>query len=251
MCRMFGYVGNSRDDIVRLALALRRAAERDPLAPGKSGMQHKDGWGYVVYSDLSATPSYYRSPNAIFQDEVQVPEISGTAYAIFHARASTSVLTGDAKYSHPFRVGSEDASVFLAHNGSLKKELNANLIPPLDEPEKSVDSELGLKYVLQQQRNGLDLGAATGKLERFVWPNSALNLLVLDVPSKNKPRLSVKHYYNRNPDKDDRTRFYQIHHQSLRGGTAAFSSTLTLVDQGLGNAPLLETDELTPFAELS
>jgi predicted glutamine amidotransferase len=250
---MFGYVGDSRDDLVRLALALRRAAERDPLAPGQSGIQHKDGWGYVVYSDLSATPDYYRSPKAIFQDQVHVPEISGTAYAIFHARASTSMLTGDARYSHPFHVESEDASVFLAHNGSLKKELNGDLTPSLDEPEKSVDSELGLRYILQQQRKGLDLGAATGKLERFVRRNSALNLLVLDVPSKSKPKLSIKHYYNRNSDgqEEDRTRFYQIHHQSLRGGIAAFSSTLTLVDRGLSNAPLLGTDELTSFAELS
>jgi len=120
------------------------------------------------------------------------------------------------------------------------------------EPDKLVDSELGLKYILQQRRGGLDLRAATKRLESFTRPNRALNLLVLDAPQRAKPQLFVKHQYKKDlGDPEDRTRYYDIHYQTMPGGMAAFSSTLTLVDWELSQATLLDIDGLTSFAELS
>ena len=52
-------------------------------------------------------------------------------------------------------------------------------------------------------------------------------------------------------DPEDRTRYYDIHYQTVLGGIAAFSSTLALVDRELSQATLLDTDDLTSFAKLS
>jgi predicted glutamine amidotransferase len=254
MCRMFGYAGDSRDDLVRLVSALKRSAEHDELEPEPSRNKHEDGWGCVLCS--SGGTSYERRTNAIFrEDDDLVPDISGTTCAIFHARqASDKAMIGDRKYSHPFREQTEDETVFLAHNGSLRKrDVAAELSPPVDS-EGKVDSEIGLKYVLQERRRGRTLNEAAEELQRFVRRNRALNLLMLEVPKSGPPELYVKHYYMQdlsNSKEKDRTDYYNLHYQRLSGGVAVFSSTLTRVDPRLRRAPVLPTDELTPVSQFS
>jgi len=245
---MFGYSGCARNDLLKLFSALKKSAREDELAPDPINNQHRNGWGMVLFSESDFF--YHRSTDPIFQEtEEVIPYFSGTAYAIFHAREAKTLI-GNTTFSHPFHAENEDGTTFLAHNGVLQhNDLASKLDPPVQSKEKIVDSELGLKYILQNRKNGLE--AATKSLEGFTKPNRALNLLILEAPRNGKPELFVKHFYKRDSnDKQDRTKYYQIYYQRLSDGVAAFSSTLTRKESEFERAQMLISDDLTPFSKL-
>jgi glutamine amidotransferase len=254
---MFAYVGNSRDDLMRLLSALRLAARYDQLSLGTVVKQHRDGWGFVLCSEDGVELAYHRSPLPIFQegegDVSAVPHFDGKVFALFHARrASTGGPRGLLEFSHPFRGESEDGSLlYLAHNGALRRNsLPSGLTTPTD-ARPMVDSEIGLRYIIQRLRADRDLERATRSLEGFTRPRSALNLLILRVSGTHAPELFVKNFYRQDlSDRTDRTRYYQMCQQKMPGGRAVFSSTLTKSGPEFENAPPIETDELISLADI-
>lgn len=254
---MFAYAGDSRDDLMRLVSALRMAAWSDQMSLSTAGKQHRDGWGFVLYSEEGLELAYHRSPSPIFQDGEcdgsAVPLFDGKVFAVFHARrASTGGPRGSPEFSHPFRGRSEDgALIFLAHNGALKrKSLPSGLAAP-GETRPTSDSELGLRYIIQRLHSDPDLERATRSLEGFTKSRSALNLLILRVPRVGLPELFVKNFYRQDPlDRTDRTGYYQMRHQKLPSGVAVFSSSLTVSSSEFEHAAPVETDELVSLANL-
>jgi len=257
MCRMFAYVGDSRDDLTKLVSALRLAAEYDQLSLGAAGKQHRDGWGFVLYSEKGVELAYHRSPRPIFLrgecEESAVPRFDGKVFALFHARrASPRGPRGRLEFSHPFRGVSQGGGLlFLAHNGALRRG-SASLGPPRPaDARPMVDSEIGLHYIIQRMRSGGDLGRATRSLEDLTRPRSALNLLILQLPRTRGPELFVKNFYRQDPsDSTDRTLYYQMCHQRMAGGVAVFSSTLTRSRPEFENATPMETDQLVSLGDI-
>ena len=251
MCRMFAYFGASRDELLLLFRALRSSAESDPLAPNQTKNQHSDGWGYVLYAGGELGHEKFLEP--IFAGgERSIPEFSGPAYAIFHARQAGSELVGESRFQHPFRGEWEGGTIFLAHNGSFAKRRLASELDPSFDASEVVGSEAALKYILQQRNKGARLTDATTRLEDFTKRNSALNLLILEVPRSGEPQLFAKHFYNRVQDGRDKSIYYQINYQKLdSGGVAFFSSTLAQAQRELKDSSILDTSELTPVSEIS
>ncbi len=215
MCRMFGYVGDSRKDLERLVEALRMSSKRDTVAESlEMDSVHADGWGFALYSERGL--SVHKSKRPVFEDDGAIPKTSGRIYAVFHARMATDKSLVESRFSHPYSGDDESSFVFLAHNGSLKKE---RLAEKLGFSGRATDSELAMKYLL---RNGL---GRSGELESYTTPNSALNLLVLSVGRSGGAKVYVKHYYRKVEGRKDKSRYYAIYHERLSGGKAAFSST--------------------------
>lgn len=234
MCRMFAYVGRSSKDIEQLANALSKSAKSDTKT--RTGISHKDGWGYSIFSDRGI--DYYTSPNPIYNEKIKLPLVEGQIFAIFHARKATDQSSVKKKFSHPLLGLTEDSQVFFAHNGSVETNY---LKKALDVGGEMIDSELALRYVL---KNGLE---STKNLEEHTTMNSALNLLILKVKRDGLAELFVKHFYRKDPEKSDKTEYYNLYYQDMEEGKAVFSSTLN--DNGLVGS-LMTNSELVRLSEV-
>lgn len=235
MCRIAGYVGDSREDLEKLVDGLRWAARKDTTS-GRL-VVHGDGWGYAVYSDLGRFS--YKTQKAIFEDEIDLHKTKGKTYAIFHARKASPGYKAEKRSSHPFFGETEDSFVYFAHNGSLDDEVLRRLTGSNGD---AIDSELAFRYMLQ-----IGILPASSELERYVKSNSALNLLVLEIKKGGGAEVYVKNYYRKDGTKRDMTKYYQIFKQDMDGGKAVFSSTFNdnhFLGRGLGKEGLI------PFSEL-
>jgi predicted glutamine amidotransferase len=242
MCRMFAYVGSSREDVERLIGALRGAARKDPVAEEahmKSSV-HGDGWGYAVYSKMGL--AYHRSGGPIFREDVVMPPTGGKIFAIFHARQATAGNPLGEKSSHPFRGETEDGVILLAHNGAVDKNRLAERLRFGGDLDKITDSELVLKYAAE---NGL--AAAATDLKDCTKANSALDLLALEIGNSGRAEIFVNHFYRKKEGRYDRTRYYELYYQNFTGGTAVFSSTFN--DYGFSGKSM-GLDGLVPLSPL-
>ncbi|MGD0319380.1 MAG: class II glutamine amidotransferase [Nitrososphaerales archaeon] len=235
MCRIAGYVGDSREDLEKLVDGLRWASRNDTTS-GKL-VVHGDGWGYAVYSDLGRFS--YRTQKAIFEDKMDLHETRGKIYAILHARKASPGYKAEEKSSHPFFGETKDSFVYFAHNGSLDDEVLRRLTG-LD--GDAIDSELAFRYMLQ-----IGIFPAASELEKYVKPNSALNLLVLEMRKGGGAEVYVKNYYAKDGTDRDMTKYYQILRQDMDGGKAAFSSTF---NDSHFKGKSLGRDGLIPLSQL-
>lgn len=235
MCRIVGYVGNSREDLEKLVDGLRWAAKNDTTS-GKL-VVHGDGWGYAIHSDLGRFS--YKTPSAIFEDKIALHKTRGKTYAIFHARKASPGYKAEKKSSHPFFGETKDSFVYFAHNGSLDEEALRRLT---GFNGHAIDSELAFTYMLQT-----DVSSAAAELEKYVKPNSALNLLVLEIKKDGGAEVHVKNYYRRDGTKRDLTRYYEVYKRDMNGGKAVFSSTF---NDNHFSGKNLGKEGLIPFSEL-
>ncbi len=235
MCRIAGYVGDSREDLEKLVDGLRWAAQNDTTS-GKL-VVHGDGWGYAVYSDLGRFS--YKTQKAIFEDKIDLHKTKGKTYAIFHARKASPGYKAEKRSSHPFFGETEDRFVYFAHNGSLDDGALRRLTGFNGD---AIDSELAFRYMLQT-----GVSSAASELEKHVMSNSALNLLVLEIRKSGGVEVYVKNYYRKDETKRDMTKYYQILKQDMDGGKAVFSSTFN-DNRFLGKD--LGKEGLIPFSEL-
>ena len=219
---MFAYAGSSREELERLVSALQEAAKRDPIAE-KAHLRksiHSDGWGYAMYSDRKLT--YHRSGRPIFEEGIVLPPTGGRMLAIFHARQASVGNPRGEKFSHPFCSDAEDGLILLAHNGTLDKGKLARRLRFDGDLGDITDSELVLKYAAR-----MGLAAASTDLKDCTKPNSALDLLALEVRTDGRAEVFVNHFYRETRGGFDRAKYYELYQQSFPRGTAVFSSTLS------------------------
>ncbi|MCY0884114.1 MAG: class II glutamine amidotransferase [Acidianus infernus] len=210
MCRMFAYVGDSKEELTKLYEALKESAKNDIIA-SKYGLNpvHGDGWGYVIYDGERIY--FYKSKNPIFNESLILPSIEGKFYAIFHARQATDKSTVSARFAHPFYGDDENYFYFFAHNGSVDKEKLAQVLN--FQGQTTIDSELALKFLI---KNGLDKGI---DLLMKDYTKSALNVFILRISrSDGSAELYYVNYYTRK----DRSEYYKFY----KNENAVFSSTL-------------------------
>ncbi len=124
MCRFFGYIGEGRH-VKELIYALVSSAGFDPLMRSRF-KRHGDGWGYVLYTGERL--SFGKCELPIYRDVPRALEIIPKMTAlrmmlVMHARAAGKGQPLGLGAAHPFmgEVG-EGGLLFLAHNGSVKKD---------------------------------------------------------------------------------------------------------------------------------
>ena len=75
MCRMFGYIGYSSDELNLLYTALVESSRNDVI--GK-----KYGYGMVVYTNNNLL--HFRSSRPIYEEAFKLPELKGKIFGVFH-----------------------------------------------------------------------------------------------------------------------------------------------------------------------
>jgi predicted glutamine amidotransferase len=235
MCRMFGYVGRSRDDLIALHSALRGACANDEClaaAYPRLGHSHDDGWGYVIRA--SGGLHHYRSAVAIHEDDHPLPPFAEDQeiQAIFHGRLTRGGVVGDPIFSHPYVASTDTALFFFAHNGGLTDDVGKAV-------KDKVDSEWALDQIIRA--DGIE--AALPKLKAKT--QTALNILLMKI--NRKQRAATMHYLNfyqgRGEAKKDG--YYQMYKATMAsGGRTVFSSTLRNRLDGAAVTPVnIETVE--------
>jgi predicted glutamine amidotransferase len=232
MCRIVGYVGNSADELQNLYTAFRQGSSCDPYLK-KAGYNfecHQDGWGYVML-DANGL-HHYRSSKAVFKDEITPPRPAGKFYAILHSRLGSDQTLNGHICAHPFAGFTDEAVIFLAHNGGVDCE---NL------PNRMVDSEWAFGQLLKTG----SLEKALPMLKERTKNGAALNLLVLTIP-RDPARPTTLQYLNYfKTTEEGRIAYYQMYSGDMAGGRAVFSSTIAdLPVPGLGNVKKAVFDQL-------
>jgi predicted glutamine amidotransferase len=233
MCRMVGYVGKSGEDLQNLYTAFSQGSACDPYLK-KAGYNytcHKDGWGYVLL-DANGL-HHYRSSRAVYEDKVALPPLSGTIYAILHSRLGSDQTLNGQICSHPFAGSTDEAVLFLAHNGGVDCD---NL------PKRMVDSEWAFAQVIKA--GGVE--QALPMLKEKTKPGAALNLLVLTISrdTARPPALEYLNYYKTN--EEGRIAYYQMYSGETPAGHAVVSSTIAdLPGTGLKNVKKVMFDRLS------
>ena len=214
MCRMLAYKGEDKEELKGFLECLVKAAEKDPI----TGDVHGDGWGIVAYT-TSGTLIHYRSSLPIFKDKKVFDLISfleGKMWVIVHARLASQKELVDARFSHPYLETTPNELIYIAHNGSVDKELLGKEMG-LD-PKLMVDSELIGKFIAREGISRLD------RLKEYT--KSALNLFILRIPrdKSSPPSLYYFNYYNEDyvKKKGIPSEYYKFY----KKGNAVFSSSL-------------------------
>jgi len=216
MCRMFAYIGGSKEQLLELYEKLKLSAKCDTR---RDCIQHGDGWGYVILDVEDNSLHFYKSGRAIYEEELVLPSFK-RVFSIFHARKSSSKLKGSL-YSHPFSAPTPYSFIFLAHNGEVDhvkviKEFNINRDPKL-----TVDSEVILDVIKE-----LGVKKALEVLKDFT--KSALDVFILEVERSGlKPKLYALSYYTKSEMKG----VYHLYLRKDNSSLAIFSSTL--LDYGM------------------
>ncbi|MEM0092484.1 MAG: class II glutamine amidotransferase [Saccharolobus sp.] len=210
MCRMLAYRGNDKDYLSKLATCLSKSAFKDPL----SGDVHGDGWGIVGLSKDKLI--HYRSAKPIFSEvdvlQSLIKSLDGEFRVIIHARLATEKKLVSQYLSHPYLETSPKLILFLAHNGSVNKNVIGDLLKI--DTSLMVDSEVLAKYLIIQGIEKLNY------LKDIT--ESALNLFMLQIDRESKE--SHLYYYNfYKKDKIKRTEeYYKLYFYK----NAVFSSSL-------------------------
>jgi glutamine amidotransferase len=235
---MFGYAGKSESDVRELHCALQRACENDPTLPGIAAgcSRHCHGWGYVIHAANGLF--HYRTAKSIYEDDTPLPSLEGEIRAIFHGRFASDPALAGPIFSHPFAASTDQAFLFLAHNGA---------VTPDHLPERKVDSEWVLDQIIQA--GGLE--QAVPKLKEHT--KSALNLLVLSIDRSGGTPAALRglNFYVKSKEQAS-IDYYQMYLGAMPGGRVFVSSTIrndSAKVNGLaisGPAALGETFTLAP-----
>ena len=130
MCRMFGYTGNSMDDVRKLYYSLREASRNDIIGAKYGYSNHSDGYGIVIYGMDNLF--YFRSRKPVYSEEIQLPEFTGKINAVFHVLNAHDKELVTPVFEHPFMESNGESVIFLAHNGVVDKD--------------SIMGKLGIQY---------------------------------------------------------------------------------------------------------
>ncbi len=210
MCRMFAYVGTSKNDLDRLYTALKNASKNDDVARAAGRpVSHDSGWGYALAADNGLF--HYRTKTPIFDDEAEFPKFKGRICAIFHSRLARN-KPAEHIFSHPFVAATNKEVIFLAHNGSFN-------VPD----ENNVDSEWALEQIIKS--GGLE--ASLEQLKTNTKQNSSANIFVMAINRATRQK-SIRYLSYDTADSENLKEYYAMYMADMPGGRAIISSTLKL-----------------------
>ncbi|MGC8992511.1 MAG: class II glutamine amidotransferase [Thermoplasmata archaeon] len=216
MCRMILFKGND-DFVLNLIEALKRASKSDIFNNFKS---HKDGWGIVFsYENYEI---FYKSKNPIYEEDFKNYLKNEYSYGILHARlASPQEPKLTPLNSHPFLIHGENEIIYMAHNGSIKKDFIGKKFNI--DFENRTDSEV-FSMMLEKLdgnyheriKNGID----------FIISNSLSNMLNLFCLIRTYENKRVICYFSNYYDDIEKTNYYPIYKYEINNNLAIMSSTV-------------------------
>ena len=218
MCRMFGYTGNSMDDVRKLYYSLREASRNDIIGAKYGYSNHSDGYGIVIYGMDNLF--YFRSRKPVYSEEIQLPEFTGKINAVFHVLNAHDKELVTPVFEHPFMESNGESVIFLAHNGVVDKD---SIMGKLGIHGIYNDTEAALAYINEKGMESVD------DLEKYTV--SSLNLIILFIEkSSRKGTIYYKNFY-RGTGRED---YLKMCTASMPGGIAVISSTL--MEYGISGA---------------
>lgn len=211
---MIAFAGVRVESVRDIFAIFRQGSRCDPYvkAIGPQYTCHPDGWGFILYD--GATLQHHRSSRPVWEDDNTLPTLPGkSVFGIFHSRFASDSSLNSPICSHPFMVATESGVLFLAHNGSVQAEFSPG--------SKMVDSEWAFSKIV---RAG-GLGKALSRLKERTRPNSALNLILMEIPRDKpaSPRIECLNFHKSNDP--GRAKYYEMHTADFAGGRLFFSST--------------------------
>ena len=204
MCRMFGYIGYSSDELNLLYTALVESSRNDVI--GK-----KYGYGMVVYTNNNLL--HFRSSRPIYEEAFKLPELKGKIFGVFHTMNAHDKSLISPIFEHPFTASNGNEVFYMAHNGVVNKQ---SIMEYLGINGTYNDTEAALQYIAEKGLSSVD------DLEKYT--ESSLNLMILHLDKdKEKPEIYFKNFY-RDKSKGDYLDMYRV---NMPHGKAIVSSTLT------------------------
>ena len=204
MCRMFGYIGYSSDELNLLYTALVESSRNDVI--GK-----KYGYGMVVYTNNNLL--HFRSSRPIYEEAFKLPELKGKIFGVFHTMNAHDKSLISPIFEHPFTASNGNEVFYMAHNGVVNKQ---SIMEYLGINGTYNDTEAALQYIAEKGLSSVD------DLEKYT--ESSLNLIILHLDKdKEKPEIYFKNFY-RDKSKGDYLDMYRV---NMPHGMAIVSSTLT------------------------
>lgn len=229
---MFGYVGDSIEELNMLYSALMEASRNDIVGKKYGYGSHDDGYGIVVYTESNLF--HFRSTRPIYEEKFKLPKFDGKIYAVFHALNAYDRNLISPIFEHPFMVVNGDAAVYMAHNGVVDKQM---IMDSLGIKGIYNDTEAALEYI---DEKGFD---HISDLENYT--KSSLNLLILYLGKNRKNNsLYFKNYYI-DKNKSD---YLDMYTTVLPHGKAVLSSTLTMY--GVKEHTRVTTPDLTNLEKI-
>ena len=226
---MLGIIGNVNDliDIYDKSLySLINAAKCDPYLQSlkASSCSHDDGWGRVLVqiNKRGISVTKYRSLTPIFEERENIipKNVSGIIVDIVHARKRSKDMKQNLISTQPIEVlGSDGSMIYVAHNGTLDKQILLNMIP-LKMSEEAIDKcsdTCLLAFYLSQRPSDLLTRDLLDKLKEITV--SALNLIILKFLDK-EVKVLFGSYYKKNHD------YYKMYLGIYKDNYIIASSTL-------------------------
>ncbi len=217
---MFMITGNFGNDTESIYKSLREVAERDPVLVREksSWSSHSDGWGIVSIG--TSKIGHVRSSQPLF--ESGIPELINSGIMLMHARKASSGEPAGTLMSHPYVYSDNDYTVFLAHNGSLNKNVLAQKLG-IDNVDHDTDSSVFLTYMMSNKGNvGERLQKAIKESRENDVFKKLTNLFVISV-SKDDFKTQC-FYYSHNVTDREYGKLYKVYG---KGWTGIFSSSIT------------------------
>ena len=241
MCRFIAFAGLAPlvDSLLPCIDSFVSSAERDPLlkAISRRGAEsHGDGWGYAVAGrgvGGSLSTGFYRSSAPVYRDPKGVESLKtvvlglDTYTGVAHARLASRSEPLGVENAHPFMV--EDPgrgfTLWLAHNGSVHKELLAQELGLGDLAGRRTDSFFLARY-LARELGSVNPAGVTKAIEAVVekgFVKTALNLGILVVGNPGVFLVVTSLYPANDPG---RARYYRVYMAGDERLFVAGSSTM-------------------------
>ncbi len=211
MCRMFGYIGYSTEELNMLYTALVESSRNDVIGKKYGYANHGDGYGIVVYTKDNLF--HFRSSRPIYEEAFKLPEFKGKIFGVFHTMNAHDRSLVSPIFEHPFTASNGKEVFYMAHNGVVNKQ---SIMEYLGINGIYNDTEAALQYIAVRGLSSVD------NLEKYT--ESSLNLIILHLDKgEEKPEIYFKNFYL-DKNKRDYSDMYTV---NMPHGKAIISSTLT------------------------
>ena len=163
---MMAYIKSDDDEFRKWLASMKEATISDKFSEvlGKGILSHSHGWGMASIGDGER---YFRTIEPFFSNGPPVMMTNAGKAGIIHARYNTSTKFSIISQTHPFRIDAGKHILYVAHNGSVEKEILNELIPKGRRLDKS-----GMGFHSDTQMLSWYLGYMIGrqkKTDRKFW----------------------------------------------------------------------------------